>query len=461
MGAPRESGALMALKLGSLFSGAGGLDLGVTSIFDAETVWVCEFNKDAQKVLAARFPGLPNLIDVTTVDWATVEGVDILCGGFPCQDVSCAGVRKGLTDGTRSGLWSYFAEAISALRPKFVVIENVRGLLSATANRNMEPNDSDLGEDAGQSALNAAGAVLGDLAGLGYNASWRTVSASWWGAPHQRERVFILAYRSDLTAAEVEEAIRPESGVHPGLIVESGDLLPTPTAGYYTRGSKHLMLPYVAQYATGHDPVPDRPDLKGRPDPLLPTPIALQNNTHNSAGKPLLTGLVKELFPTPRASDGNGGRCQHGTGGPDLRTAVDDAFALMPTPMATDGDRKGYHPDRRRSFGIGASIVQMVDLAVAYNEPEWHQYDPAVKRWETLFRPAPYPVVPGNGSPQLNPRFSEWMMGWPLDWVNIEGLSRRAQLRICGNGVVPQQAAGALRWMLADLLAELNAAVAA
>ncbi|SHR61045.1 phage DNA methylase [Mycobacteroides abscessus subsp. abscessus] len=460
MGAPRESGALMALKLGSLFSGAGGLDLGVASIFDAETVWVCEFNKDAQKVLAARFPGLPNLIDVTTVDWATVEGVDILCGGFPCQDVSCAGVRKGLTEGTRSGLWSYFAEAISVLRPKFVVIENVRGLLSATADRNMEPNDSDLGEDAGQPTLNAAGAVLGDLAGLGYNASWRTVSASWWGAPHQRERVFILAYRADLTATEVEEAIRPESGVHFGLITaESGDLLPTPTAGYYTRGSKHLMLPYVAQYATGHDPVPDRPDLKGRPDPLLPTPIALQNNTHNSAGKPMLTGLVKELFPTPTASDGNGAG-PHGDGGPDLRTVVSGMFPLMPTPVASD-DRNGVHPDKRRSYGIGASIVQIVDLAVAYGEPEWHQYDPAIKRWEALFRPAPYPVVPGNGSPQLNPRFSEWMMGWPQDWVNIDGLSRRVQNRICGNGVVPQQAAGALRWMLSDLIAELNAAVAA
>ncbi|DAZ90292.1 DNA cytosine methyltransferase [Mycobacteroides abscessus] len=411
----------MTLKLGSLFSGAGGLDLAISAVFDTETAWVVEFNKDAQKVLATRFPDVPNLIDVTLVDWNQVEPVDVLAGGFPCQDVSCCGARAGLTEGTRSGLWSYFADAIAILRPKFVVIENVRGLLSATASRNVESADADLGEDPSRPDLNAAGAVLGDLAGLGYNASWRTVPASWWGAPHKRERVFILAHRADVTAAEIQEAIRPGSGLTSELITE---------------------------------PVPV----------LLPTPIALQNNTHTSSGKPLLTGLVKELFPllpTLRASDANGAGAPHGDGGPDLRTVVAETFPLLPTLMATDGQRMGYAPDRRRSFGIGASVVQMIDLATVYGEPEWKQYQPAIDRWSALFRPAPYPVVPGNGSPQLSARFAEWMMGWPLDWVNLDGLSRRAQLRICGNGVVPQQAAGALGWMLNDLLAELTQAVAA
>jgi hypothetical protein len=165
------------------------------------------------------------------------------------------------------------------------------------------------------------------------------------------------------------------------------------------------------------------------------------------------------LLPTPRAADGGGGAGRHGDDGLDLRTAMDEAVKLFPTPTASSGGRTGQHPDVRRGYGIGASIVEMVDVAVAFGEPEWHQYDAAIQRWSAIFRPAPYPVVAGKGGkPQLCARFEEWMMGWPLNWVNVKGLSRRAQLRICGNGVVPQQAAGALRIMLAELIAELTAA---
>ena len=124
-----------AVKLGSLFSGAGGLDLAVEAVFGATTVWQCEQDKAAAKVLAYHWPNVPNLGDITAVDWNAVEPVDILCGGFPCQDVSAAGKRAGIKDGTRSGLWAVFADAIDALRPSIVIIENVRGLLSAIADR--------------------------------------------------------------------------------------------------------------------------------------------------------------------------------------------------------------------------------------------------------------------------------------------------------------------------------------
>ena len=185
------------MKIGSLFSGYGGLDLAVMNVFDAEVVWHCEWEDAPSKILEANFPGVPNYRDVTQVDWASVEPVDILTGGFPCQDVSLAGRRAGMGEGTRSGLWSEFAKAIEVLKPKWVIIENVRGLLSAKANSDVEQCAWCMGE-AGDSepALRALGAVLGDLAELRYDARWHGVRASDAGAPHQRFRVFVVAYPS-------------------------------------------------------------------------------------------------------------------------------------------------------------------------------------------------------------------------------------------------------------------------
>lgn len=179
------------LRIGSLFSGAGGLDLAVEQVFGAKTVWQVEFDDAPAKVLARRFPGVPNFRDVTLVDWTKVPPVDILAGGFPCQDVSAAGLRAGITDGTRSGLWSHFAEAIDILHPQFVVIENVRGLLSAKATHR---EDAIHGEDSQDIPVKAMARVLGDISDLGYDARWTTFAAGTVGAPHKRERVFILAY---------------------------------------------------------------------------------------------------------------------------------------------------------------------------------------------------------------------------------------------------------------------------
>ena len=183
------------MKIGSLFSGYGGLDLAVAETFGAEVVWHCEWDDAPSKILERNFPGVPNYRDVSKVDWAAVEPVDILTGGFPCQDLSLAGKRAGLRDGTRSGLWSEFATAIDILRPRFVVIENVRGLLSAGANCEVEFCPWCMGEAGdGEPVLRALGAVLGDLADLGFDAEWTGVRAADAGAPHNRFRVFIVAY---------------------------------------------------------------------------------------------------------------------------------------------------------------------------------------------------------------------------------------------------------------------------
>lgn len=185
----------MSLKIGSLFSGYGGLDLAVTAVTGAEVVWHCEWEAAPSAILEKNFPGVPNFHDVSKVDWANVEPVDILTGGFPCQDLSLAGKRAGMKEGTRSGLWSEFYKAITIIKPRLVVIENVRGLLSATAHSDLEQCAWCVGEAGdGEPALRALGAVLGDLADIGYDAKWHGVRAADAGAPHNRFRVFIVAY---------------------------------------------------------------------------------------------------------------------------------------------------------------------------------------------------------------------------------------------------------------------------
>ncbi|WP_340088850.1 DNA cytosine methyltransferase [Microbacterium esteraromaticum] len=207
------------LRIGSLFSGYGGLDLAVEHVFNATTVWFSELNAPVARVFSHHWPEAPNLGDITAIDWSQVEPVDILIGGFPCQDVSTVGKRAGLAPGTRSGLWAHMAVAIDALQPEWVVIENVRGLLSSPATRpsaegdnhdrrnpgdaspdgatlrNVEPDPWHPGDYATR-PLRALGAVLGDLADLRLDAGWIGLPASLVGAPHQRFRIFALARRT-------------------------------------------------------------------------------------------------------------------------------------------------------------------------------------------------------------------------------------------------------------------------
>ena len=155
------------MRLGSLCSGIGGLELGVERALGALTVWQAEIDPHASKVLAHRFPGVPNIGDVR--DLTAMTPVDILTAGYPCQPFSTAGRRKG-TDDPRH-LWPAVHAAIAHLGPSLVVLENVRGHLTLGFDR-----------------------VLGDLADIGYDAEWRVVRASDVGCCHQRARLFVAAY---------------------------------------------------------------------------------------------------------------------------------------------------------------------------------------------------------------------------------------------------------------------------
>lgn len=197
----------MTVRIGSLFSGYGGLELGVQAALGGRVVWHSEIDPNASKILAYHWPDVPNLGDITKIDWADVPPVDILTGGFPCQDVSTAGARKGLA-GARSGLWTVMADAIRNLQPRLVVIENVEGLLHADAASDVEPCPWCLGDESDGSHVRALGAVLADLADLGFDAEWGRLGAAHVGAPHRRHRIFITAWpnvrhpRHDARSAE-------------------------------------------------------------------------------------------------------------------------------------------------------------------------------------------------------------------------------------------------------------------
>lgn len=321
------------MKIGSLFSGYGGLDLAIEDHFNAETAWHAELEEAPSKVLAHHWPAVPNLKDVTQVNWAEVEPVDIIAGGFPCQDVSAAGKRAGMVDGTRSNLWGAMRTAVEVIRPQYVIVENVRGLLSAKAeseaDSNLEHNQGFMGNETDVN-LRAIGRVLGDLADLGYDAQWCGVFASDIGAPHSRFRVFILATHTK----------------HNGRFTCKN------------RGSNGKA-----------------PSTGGR----------LASITQSNSGKP-------------------SGR---------------------------------YNADSRTG-----------DIQT---KPAWGAYEPAIRRWENcLQQPTPRPTEPTgkDGAQRLSPKFVEWMMGLPEGWVTgVPEISRADQIKMLGNGVVPQQAAHALKIM--------------
>lgn len=155
----------------SLFAGIGGLDLGLERA-GMQVVAQAEIDPHACKVLQKHWPDVPNLGDVTTIDWreAGLGRIDVICGGFPCQDISIAGSGAGL-EGEHSGLWTEFARAIRDIRPRYVIVENSPAL-----------------------PVRGLGSVVGDLALLGYDAEWDCIPAAAVAARHLRARTWIVAY---------------------------------------------------------------------------------------------------------------------------------------------------------------------------------------------------------------------------------------------------------------------------
>jgi DNA (cytosine-5)-methyltransferase 1 len=303
------------LKIGSLCTGYGGLDLAVEQHFNADTVWCAEFDKYASQVVNAHFD-IPNYGDIKAINWAEVEPIDILTAGYPCQPFSHAGYRKG-TDDDRH-IFPYILEAISILRPRWVILENVRGHLSLGLKE-----------------------VLQGLAEQGYDARWQVIRASDVGAPHQRARLFIIAY---------------PNGEHRGVSFQT-----------------------------------------------------------------------KEITN----SDGN------------AREKSRRAFRGISCARETIID------------GTDREIDGGSDTDASYTDYEYKSHDGKMQRLGRRFtarRDMHLQAIPNalDQSGKLNAAFVEYMMGLPPGWVTSVNLSRAQQLKILGNGVVPQQAEYALELLTAD-----------
>jgi len=451
-----------APRIGALFAGYGGLEMGVQPVLGGDLAWYSEIDKGALKILTHRHPDVPNVGDVTTADWSRVEPVDILTGGSPCQDLSHAGKRAGMTDGTRSNLWVAMREAIAQLRPGLVVWENVRGAGSAEATSDLEFCPGCMGDAWYRgTVLRALGRVVGDLADLGYVGGIHGLRAADVGAPHGRFRYILAAHPAGDpwwfvngdggTTADTDDD-RRESRIRGGLPAAfpsaAGDLLPTPAAYDGDRGGPQNP---DKRKAGGHSVTlqdaihglrvadPAAGDTRARVDSVVDVAA-----TEARPGR--VVGHEGTLLPTPRATDGiKGGPNQRGSSG-DLM--LPSAVTLLPTPTSQAAKHSGGDTDR------GEGTPDDANLWIIAQRGRWGDYAPAIARWENVIgRPAPAPTMTSTkGNPQLAPAFVEFMMGLPAGWVtDTPGITRNEALKALGNGVVPQQAEAALRFLLPAL----------
>ena len=381
---------MTAPRIGSICSGYEGLGAAVQDVIGGDLAWVADNDPGAAAVLACHYPDVPNLGDITEVNWGSVEQVDIMCGGFPCQDVSAAGARAGLKHGNRSGLWHEFVKAIGAHRPRLVVIENVLGLLTA---RGDEPTAGHLAAEAGrdtitrllgwpenelalavsrgdkgrarvcrariarlrklhkqaagkcqwheQRLIRAIGTVLASLAGLGYDAEWVVVTAAAAGACHRRARLFILAFPTETRTVPVP-----------------GDPVAVITDGVWLEPLENLF---------GSAPYTGRVPASGR-----------MAGGRVYAAEPGPTEAGSGLLPTPRAWDEGGtpatwqerqqqvmeaGHCRSGVPLSRAAAAVTEGGdRLLKTPTAQLAVNGGsQHPDKRRAGGHGPTLADQVE----------------------------------------------------------------------------------------------------
>lgn len=235
----------------SLFAGIGGIDLGLERA-DMRCVAQVEIDDYCNRVLARHWPHVRRFRDVRLVGAHNLPRADVIAGGFPCQDISNAGKRAGIT-GERSGLWAEFARIIGELRPRYVLVENVAALLHRGIDR-----------------------VLGDLAALGFDAEWHCIPAAALGAPHIRDRLFVLAYAN----GSKRGGRSPKGGVSPTGMTPDGK-------------KRQVDLQHAARMVERQLwPTPVAGDAKGRTVP------------YQQGGTPLSAAV--RMWPTPNVTDWKG-----------------------------------------------------------------------------------------------------------------------------------------------------------
>lgn len=379
------------MRTGSLCSGYGGLELALTIMgVPTELRWFSEIDKHASKIMERNYPDVPNLGDLTEIDWA--EPVDIVTAGFPCQPVSHAGKRKGIHD--ERWLIDDVCRIARTVSADWLFLENVSGIYSA--NKGL-----------------AFSRVISALAENGFSAEWLCVPASDVGAPHKRLRWFCLGYSDRVAGTQTRSFFgQPrtlgEQGEVSGVVGSDGSSGGSPaadsdSAGGETRCDSGCSRQCVRKESMGCSSSSSHADRGG-------------HGTREDGG-------------------GVGGLDFSNEGSARERERSRAQFGNRSDKDASDANVSG-----RGEHGRGGAVEEeLVSSECVGDDSTFGPYSRAVVRWEYVTgRRAPSPT---DDEKRLNPYFVEWMMGLPQGWVcdSIDG--RTHQLRILGNGVVPLQAA--------------------
>jgi DNA (cytosine-5)-methyltransferase 1 len=471
------------LKFGSLFSGIGGFDTGFEQA-GMECVWQVEIDKDCQRVLAKHWPDVARFDDVSKV--GQLPAVDVICGGFPCQDLSVAGKRKGLA-GERSGLWFEFLRIIDRNKPRWIVIENVPGLLS-----------SDEGRD--------FAAILRGLVECGYCLAWRIVDAQYDGVAQRRRRVFIVGSLGDGSCAEIlfeSESVswnpptRGEArervtnaisgGAHPGDHNGQDDMMVIPVAATLDqrgRGPTDAVMmnlqiaPKIAPSLTSRDRKSTREDIA---EPAFVVTHALRSEGADVSedgtgrGTPIIAAPITSAFAKHHGrTDGNNGgadnlivaNCFNGyTGGPDDNDAQGNhlvtAWALHSQnscAMTGNGDAQAaIEVDRVRALDGGAGftasqggnlVQQNAGPTLAFTERTRAEGRTLESQDEIAYavtnpgsggRTHSRQIAGGFGVRRLTPRECERLQGFTDDFTRWDAdgkeISDSSRYRMLGNAV--------------------------
>ena len=435
-------------RVGSLFSGIGGLEMAVSSLLpDAQTAWQVEIDPFCRDLLKARFPGTAVHEDVRQVGRHNLEPIDMLVGGFPCQDISCAGQGKGIREDTRSGLFFQMWRIAMEMQPRFVLLENV-------------PVISARGLDTVATAITESGWTL----------EWHCMAASDVGAHHRRNRWWGIAHREDPLHSGYWRIGQRRGGrrVLQGAIF--GDPEPVdrfPSAGMASR--EGLFIRDSSAPSRSSYPTPTASDWKGP--------------NRSGSGSCSANGLatVVDMWPTPSADqagdgklfldklktkEGNnpeqGRRAYNSSTGLHTQITLNRAVKLWPTPTASQRPSEGAQRTMRACVASG--MISRTDAAAMTRRDPW-------------LSQGALPEVPGKIDPieipagRLNPDWVEALMGYASGWTDpeqdpqdgmMDGRSwddgtwedgvprltartehRSNRLKALGNSVVPQCAAAA------------------
>lgn len=467
------------LRLGSLFSGIGGLDLGLEMSLGCRPIFFCEQDPFCRAVLSSRTQSPHLFDDVRELGVSTpLPAIDVLCGGFPCQDVSLAGKNAGLA-GARSGLWFEMLRVINITRPSYVVIENVSALL----NRGL-------------------GTVLQGLHDHGYAAEWQVIEALSVGALHLRARVFIVAYpntndtptifhpnclsmeyifkehrsrvwgkepsgvsrtvtRDEMLprqrrarlkalgnavvrqAAEVVGMAIAESIINPGVSTREkylgrlDDVERLPKSGMSRNCFVYETKPLYtsAEKWAWHEA--QRGPLVDLARGLTPTPTVGDASSSGSRNTPsskahagvTLTdvargdgGRGRGLVPTPTRADGERSSDTYCRGNDTLKGAVLRMAGLVPTPTRADGDGgPGQAPGLQGSPNLKTVVTTHAGIVPTPRASDHRSGKTSEATANKNARPLCEIIGnrPSERSGHLNPEWVEWLMGFPLGWTDV------------------------------------------